>query len=429
MFATVHASRFQPGTILDRVGSPVAPVDEGNRKPFAAGAGGADWSKKTSAGTRVTEDSALSLGTVLCCVRVLAESIAATPLELYWEDRVSDEIVEVSDHRAHQLVRWQPNNEWSAYELWFGCVVDMCIRGFGCAQILRDEQGELLELWPLSAAKMSARRAPDNGRLVFVYAQAVDGKKETLLEADEVLLTRVFPHGGLLGSSLIRLANATIGASAASEDYSNEYFANGVIASGVIQVPGELSEAAYTRLKQDWTERHSGRGKRHGAPLLEGGATFNALSLSHEEAQLLETRKFQRSEIAGLFRVPAHLIGDLERSTFSNIEHTDLAFVKHSLRPWFTNIQQRCRMALLADTERALGYRFEYDLEDLQRGDFPSRVDALTKGITGGVFTSNDARRRLGENPVEGGDTLFVQGALRPITEPYHANGAAAPAK
>jgi HK97 family phage portal protein len=215
------------------------------------------------------------------------------------------------------------------------------------------------------------------------------------------------------------------------EDYSNEFFENGVVLSGTVEVPEELSDKAYERLKREWKEQHTNKGSRHRAPVLEGGATFKGLALNHEEAQLLETRKLKRSTLAGILRVPAHFINDLEKATFSNVEHLDISFVKHSLTPWMTNWEQRCRMSLLTEEERTREQmEFAHDATKLLQGDFPSRMEGYGKAISNGVMSPNDARRKERMNPYKGGDVYLVQGALRDITkinEPVPAKATPAP--
>lgn len=415
-----HKNRFyQPGMILNRLGEPIVPDSRWGR-----GASG-PWSKATGAGTTVDEDNVMELDSVLACVRVLGESVASLPFEYFNWDRKKDEVVAALDHPLYDMVRWQPNPETTAYELGFSMVVDAIMRGFGCAQILRSVGGVPLEMWGLEARYLRACRAPDDGRLIYYYTvRGGSGKKKkvgddkVLLEANEVMILKLFPSaGGLVGESLIRFAAETFGAAKAADEFSAEFFENGSIHTGMIEVPEELSEEAYNRLKKDWKETHTGKGNRHRAPILEGGAKFSALALTNQESQLLETQKFKRSTIAGLLRVPAHLINDLEKATYSNIEHTDLGFVKHTLRPWLTNREQRHRLSLLTPAQRAKSF-FSHDLNDMLRGDFPTRMSAYNQAINGGIMSPNDVRRKEKMNPYEGGDVYLVQGALRDINAP-----------
>lgn len=417
MSATYATTRNPHGIILNRLGEAIVP-----QNPVWPRNAGGPWSKKTNAGTIIDEDNVMELDSVLACTRVLGESVASLPLELFEYNPTTDELVPAKDHRLFDLLRWAPNEETTSYELRFEMVVDAIIRGYGAAQIIRTNKGEVLELWPLDAKYLRAARAPDE-RLIYTYTQTWGKKtKRIMFEANEVLLVKCFSRGGLLGTSLTRLAANALGGVKAAEEFAAEFFENGTIATGTIEVPEELSDTAYARLKKDWKEQHTGKGNRHRAPILEGGAKFNPLSLTNQEAQLLETTKFKRSQVAGIMRVPAHLINDLEKATYSNIEHQDLNFAKHSLRPWCTNIEQRAQLTLLNRGERKR-YFFVHDLTDMIRGDFPTQMDGYSKAIAGGIMNPNEARRKLRMNPYKDGDKFYVQGALRPTDEPYKAAG------
>lgn len=386
------------------------------------------WSKESSAGVVMDEDNVVGIDTILACVRVLAESVATLPLELYQGNTDDQTIKPAYNNPVYDLVRWQANEETTAYELRFHMMVDSIIRGYGVAQVIRTNKGRPLQLWPLYARWLYVRRAPDDGRLIYEYRQNGVTKDAVMLEMDEVLIIKSFCHGGLLGSSLVRLSADTLGDARAAEDYASEFFRNGQSFSGAIEVPDELSDEAYERLKKDWRETHTGTGQRHKAPILEGGAKLTPLSLDNQESQLLETRQYKRSTLAGLFRVPAHFINDLEHATFSNVEHLDLSFAKHTLRPWLTNWEQRLRMTLLNSGEKGR-YFFVHDLTDLLRGDLPSRFTAYSQAVQAGILSPNDCRRRENLNPYQGGDTYLVQGALRDINAPVPTSAPTAPSK
>lgn len=400
-----------------------------------------DWVRRlntnTSSGTKVTEDTILEIDSVLSCVRVLAESMATLPFNIF-ETKGSGQKTTVTlavDHPVYELLRFQPNPETTAYEMRMWMMIDCLLRGRGVAQVQRDGTGKPIALWQLEAKRLSPRRAPDDDRLIYVYSTNSNGKNkknrkgEVLLEANEVLMIQMMPYAGLLGYSLVELQREAFGSSRAVSDFAAEFFANGGSVTGVIEVPETLDDPSYLRLKKDWKEMHSARGKRHGVPILEGDAKFHPLNLSHKETQLLETQQFKRSTIAGIFRVPAHMINDLAAATFSNIEHQDLGFVKHTLRPWMENWVQRCRMTLLEPKDRK-NFFFAFDDHDLLRGDFPTRAEAISKLIQVGVYTPDDGRRAENLNPYGGpADKPFVNGTLRPIDEPFAPAAAGAPAK
>jgi HK97 family phage portal protein len=379
----------------------------------------------TASGNVIDHDNVLTIDTVFACIRVLSETMAALPLELLKREETgsgrerSVTIEKAVDHPVFELLRWQANEEMSAYELRLWMMVDCLIRGRGVAQVVRDGKGKPIELWPLCASKLTPMRNTDTGKLFYKYGQSESsgGQGETFLELNEVFTFQMMQYAGLVGFSMVQLQREAFGAAKASETYSSEFFGNGSALSGILEVPEEMNEEAYERLRNDWKRNHSGSSNRHGVPILEGGATFNPMALNHEETQLLETRKFQRSAIAGLFRVPSHLINDLEKASYSNIQNVDIGFVKHTLTPWMANIEQRCRIAFLSDDEKK-NHVFRHDNSALLRGDFKSRAEGYSKLAQIAAVSANDVREAEGMNTYEGGDKYFVNGALIDINAP-----------
>lgn len=363
------------------------------------------------AGPTVDTENALELSDILTCVRVLAESMASLPLDLY--ERTDGGGKKATEHSLQELVRWQPNSEMTSYDLRLWMMIDALLRGNGAAQVIRNGNGEVLEIWPLFSAKLKAARGA-SGDLMFAYPKPGKSGGDVALKPDEVLLIKSFGSGSLFSPSLVTLAVDLLSGAKGAEDYTREFFANGTTLSGIIEFPEELGEEAFQRLKQDWTDAHTGDGKRHKTPILEGGAKFNSLALNHQETQMIESRKFTRSQIAGLLRVPAHLINDLEKATFSNIEHQDLGFVKHTLRPWMANFEQRYRMTLLSAEEKRAHY-FRHNTNDLLRGDLASRMEAHGKSIQNGIHSPNDVLRIEDQPTYPGGDVHFINGNMIPV--------------
>tara|TARA_Y100000004_G_scaffold121532_1_gene136618 strand:- start:1393 stop:3291 length:1899 start_codon:yes stop_codon:yes gene_type:complete len=359
----------------------------------------------------VTTENALELSDILTCVRVLAESVASLPLCLY--ERSTDGGFKSYDHPLFEIMRYQPNSMMTSYDLRLWMMIDALIRGNGVAQVIRNGQGKVVELHPLYASKIGYHFM-DDGTLHYDYPDPDNDGERIMLPQNEVLHIKIFSSGHLLSPSLIELSEDLLNGGKGAEEYTREFFKNGAVLSGFIEYPDEMDEETFQRLKADWTDAYTGKGNRHKTPILEGGAKFTPLNLNHAESQMLESRKYTRSQIAGLFRVPAHLINDLEKATFSNIEHQDLAFVKHTLRPLLCNWEQRLRLTLLSDNEKAQ-YYFKHDTNDLLRGDLPSRFTAYSQAIQNGIMSPNDVRRKEDEPTYEGGDTYFVNGALMPV--------------
>lgn len=389
---------------------------------------------------KVGEDDVLSIDTVLSCVRVIAEETACLPFELFKPEADGTNVEAAIEHPLYNLMRWSQNEEMTAFDFRMWLMVDVLIRGRAYAQIIRDGKGQVLSLWPLNARDVRPYRATKTekglieGQIYYeYYNRGVVGAPRIILKKQDVLKIQLMGHGGLLGLSMVELQKESLGASKAATEFSSEFFANGGATSGVLEIEAELSEVAYQRLKKDWKEAHTGTGKRHGTPILEAGTKFTPFALNHEETQLLETRKFQRSTISGLWRVPAHLINDLESATYSNIEQQDLGFAKHCLRPWLTNWEQNCQLSLLTDAERKQGYFFRHNTRDLLRGDFPSRAIAYSSLVNVGIMSPNDCRRMEDMNSYEGGDQYLVNGTLRDINkepvapQPFNPNAPQTP--
>lgn len=372
--------------------------------------GGSYFTQASSSGKQIDATNALEIDTVLACVRVLAESVASLPLDLYIRNEAQSTVAKAKEEELFWILKERPNDEMTSYELRLWMMVDCILRGNGYAQVIRSGRG-VLELWPLKASKVKPKRTK-SGKLVYEYP--MENGKDIALEADEVLHIKAFSYGGLIGLSLIELQKDLLGAAKSSEDYAAEFFANGSAPSGLLSIPEELSDKAYERLQREWQDAYTGEGNRHKAPILEGGAKFEPTMLNHEETQLLETRKFSRSGIAGVLRVPAHMINDLEKATFSNIEHQDLGFLKHSLRPWLTNWEQRLKLTLIDKSQRETHY-FKHNTNDLLRGDSKARSEAYSSLVQNGVYSPNDVRRKEEENPYDGGDEYLINGTLRPV--------------
>ena len=362
--------------------------------------------------TNIDENNALELSDILTCVRVLAESLASLPLCIYKKEE--DGGYKAYDHPLYELMRWQPNPEMTSYDLRLWMMIDALLRGNGCAQIIRDGVDNIVGIYPLHSQKLGAERTED-GTLVYTYPHPEDQSK-IYLQLSEVLHIKTFSSGSLFSPSLVTLSNSLFTGAAGAESYTREFFQNGAVLSGFIEYPDEMDEETYMRLKADWSDRYTGNGNHFKTPILEGGAKFTPLNLNHQESQMLESRKYSRSQIAGLYRVPAHLINDLEKATFSNITEQDLGFVKHTLRPWMSNWEQRLRMTLLSEADKE-NYYFKHTTNDLLRGDLPSRMQAYSSAIQNGIMSPNDVRRKEDEPSYDGGDVYFANGALMPVGE------------
>ncbi len=357
---------------------------------------------RSAAGVDVTPERALMYSAVFACVKVLAESVGQLPLHLY--RRREREKAKATDHSAYTLLHDAPNEYMTAQEFWEWVVACLALRGNAYSQInwVRNAVAELL---PFAPGAVTPKQDPDTREVTYEIAQR-DGSKETL-PAREVLHIKLFPLDGLCGASPVRYAREAIGLGIGAETYGATLFANGASPGGVLEHPAKLSEKAYDRLKKSWEERHSGAENAHKVAILEEGLKYAKIGMDAKDAQFLETRKFQRSEIAGIFRVPPHKIGDLERATFSNIEQQSLDFVIDGLMPYLVRIEQRVTLQLLTPEERR-EYFPKFNVAGLLRGDMAARAEFYTRQLQNGALSPNEIRELEDMNPRDGGDVYLT---------------------
>jgi len=357
---------------------------------------------RSSAGVDVTPERAMMYAAVFSCVRVLSESVGQLPLHLY--RRQGREKVKAEEHPVYALMHDAPNEYMTAQEFREWRVAGLALRGNAYSQInwVRAAPRELL---PFPVGAVTPKQHRDTLEVVYEVTLA-DGKRETL-PAREVLHDKLFPLDGLCGASPIRYARETVGLGIGAETYGASLFANGASPGGVLEHPGEMTDDAYKRLQSSWEARHQGAGNAHRVAILEEGAKYAAIGMDAKDAQFLETRKLQRSEVCGIFRVPAHLVGDLERATFSNIEQQGLDFVVHGLMPYLVRLEQRGNLQLLTQTERR-EYFLKFQVNGLLRGDMAARSTFYKELINIGMMSPNEGRDLEDMNPREGGDIYLT---------------------
>lgn len=379
-----------------------------------AGSGYRFFFGQSSSGTNVNERSAMQMTAVYACVRVLAESLASLPLHLYYRNGSSREKAE--EHPLFFLLHDEPNPEMTSYVFRETLMTHLLLFGNAYAQILRNGKGEVLGLYPLMSNRMSVER-DDGGRLYYRYTRfdtepPTMNNDQVILTPQEVLHIPGLSYDGLVGFSPIAACRNAVGAGIAAETYSSRFFANGAAPSGVLQHPGLIKNPE--RLRDSWNTAYGGAGNAGKVAILEEGMTFNPVSISPQDAQLLETRKFTVEEICRIFRVPPHLVQNLDRATFNNIEQMSIDFVMYSLMPWLVRWEQSMAKVLLShDDKRRFEIRFNVD--GLLRGSHKERYEAYAVGINNGFLCPNDVRRLENMDVIPDGDIFMVQGAMMPL--------------
>ena len=371
----------------------------------------------TTAGKIVTERSAMQMTAVYSCVRILAEAIAGLPLHLYrYTDEGSKE--KALDHPLYLLLHDEPNPEMSSFVFRETLMTHLLLWGNAYAQIIRNGKGEVVALYPLMPNKMTVDRDPE-GHLYYQYNrnsdEAIKPSQTVLLQPRDVLHIPGLGFDGLVGYSPIAMAKNAIGLAIATEEYGAKFFANGAAPSGVLEHPGTIKDPQ--RVRDAWQSQFGGSSNSGKVAVLEEGMKYTPISISPEQAQFLETRKFQINEIARIFRVPPHMVGDLEKSSFSNIEQQSLEFVKYTLDPWVIRWEQSLQRALIRQDEKAR-YFVKFNLEGLLRGDYQSRMTGYATARQNGWMSANDIREleNLDRIPAEdGGDLYLINGNMLPL--------------
>lgn len=352
--------------------------------------------QNSSSGVSVNPDTAMRHAAVASCVRVLAESIGATPLILYKRGKGNTR-ERADQHPLYQVLKERSNDWLTSVDYTEGQVANLCLRGNAYAYVDRNSKGQVIGLTPLNPDGVKIDRARSWGP---VYTATMPDNTRATLNKPQIHHIRGPMPVGFLGRSILSMAREAAGLGMAAEQFGANLFNNGIRPSGQLEVPAgiQLSEAQIQRLKAQIEEHHRGQGNWNKTLLLEEGMKWVATSITPDDAQFIETRKLQRSEIAGLFRVPAHLINDLERATFTNIEHQSIDFVMHTLRPWFRRIALSIKRDLLTapgDDE----YFADFLIDDLLRGDFKARMEGYQLQIRSGIASPDEIRAKENEPP------------------------------
>ena len=391
------------------------PVDK------AADAGYSFLFGRTTSGKPVNERTAMQTTAVYACVRILAEAVASLPLHVYeYQDDGGKKLVH--DHPLYYLLHDEPNPEMTSFVFRETLMSHLLIWGNAYAQIIRDGAGRVLGLYPLLPDKMEVQRN-EKGNIYYVYSRNSDENptfKEygnIKLKAEDVLHIPGLGFDGLIGYSPIAMAKNAVGMTLACEEYGASFFANGANPGGVLEHPGVLKDPS--KVRESWNSVYRGVNNAHKIAVLEEGMKYQQIGIPPEEAQFLETRKFQINEIARLYRIPPHMVGDLDKSSFSNIEQQSLEFVKYTLDPWVIRWEQSLQRSLLLPGEKGK-YFIKLNVDGLLRGDYQSRMNGYAVGRQNGWFSANDIREMENMNPIpdeEGGNLYLINGAMTKLAD------------
>ena len=374
----------------------------------------------TTSGKRVTEQSAMQMTAVYSCVRIISEAIAGLPLHLYqYTDKGSKE--KAIDHPLYSLLHDEPNPEMTSFVFRETLMSHILMTGNAYAQIIRNGKGEVVALYPLMPNRMKVDR-DEHGQLYYEYqsqndeAQPLKGST-VRLDPYDVLHIPALGYDGLVGHSPIAMAKNAIGMGIACEEYGASFFANGASPGAVLEHPGVMKDPE--KVRDAWNRAFRGSGNANKVAVLEEGMKYTPISISPEQAQFLETRRFQIEEIARIFRIPPHLLGDLTRATFSNIEQQSLEFVTYTLDPWVSRWEQAMVRALLTPEEKKK-YFIKFNVDGLLRGDYQSRMNGYAIGRQNGWLSANDIRELENMDLIpdeEGGNLYLINGNMTKLKD------------
>lgn len=360
----------------------------------------------SNAGTNVSAESAQNYSPFWQAVRLISETIASLPIHVY--RRVGESRVIIDDLGVGDMLRIAPNPEMTSVQFRAAWIMHALIHGNGYAEIERDTAGRAVRLWLLNPSSVSVARASD---MSVIYGYQLQGGERIYLPGEDVLHLPGPGTDGIIGLSIITQARQAIGLGLAAEQFGSQFFGMGGRPSGVLEHPGRLSDDARARLRGDWERLHSGIDNAHRVAILEEGMKWNTTSIPPDDAQFLQTRKFQIEEIARWFNIPISKLRSPESTSYNSLEQENLAFLSETLRPWLIRIEQEIRRKLLDDPATYV----EHKVEGLLRTDIAARYNAYSIGRQWGWLSVNEIRALEGLDPVDGGNTYLSPLNMAPI--------------
>ena len=386
--------------------------------PGAAPANAPGWlvelfggGRGTAAGVSVSEESALTFSAVYACMRILAESVASLPLKVYRRSGDRGK-APARSHWAWALLHDAPNPDMTAVVWRELGMVHVLGYGNAFARVEWAGNGAARALWPIHPARVTVKRTVAGALVYEVQPDAATdppGGHPAVVPAEDMVHVPALGWNGLVGLSPVRLAREAVALGLAAEAFGAGFFGNGARPGGVLEVPSGLRPADVEKLRERWEASHQGTGRANRVAVLGLGSKFVPTTIPPEDAQFLETRRFQVSEVARIFRVPPHMLADLERATFSNVEHLGLEFVMHSLRPWLVRWEQELNRKLFG-TAGTAGLYCEHAVDGLLRGDQESRFNAYAVGRQWGWLSADDVRELENLPPLaDGAGSVYLQ--------------------
>ena len=365
----------------------------------------------SAAGKSVSPRTAVQMTAVYACVRVIAETVASLPLHIYESSDQGNR--KATDHPLYRILHNAPNTEMTSFVWRETMLSHLLLWGNSYSQIVRNGRGKAIGLYPLLPDQMEVDRDAQ-GRLLYTYTTRE--QKTVNLRQEDVLHIPGLGFDGIMGYSPVALEQNAIGLGIAAEEFGSRFFANGATPSGVLTHPNTVKNPK--ALRESWNAAYGSSSNAGKMAILEEGMKFERISMPNNEAQFLETRKFQVAEICRIYRVPPHLVGDLEHATFSNIEHQSISFAMHTIRPWLVRIEQALNKALFEEHGEVRFYA-QFNIDGLMRGSYKERMEGYAIARQNGWMSANDIRELENMNPLsdaDGGNAYLCNGNMIPIS-------------
>jgi len=345
----------------------------------------------SQSGEIVTEQNALAISTVYTCVTILAEAVASLPCRLLRAAAEGDS--PAIDHPLWSLLAESPNEEMTAFTFWSTMVGSSALAGNGYAQIIRDGSGSPESIWPLHPLKTEPVR--NAGKLAYKTSDGMQDGSYRIIPSADVLHFPLFSLDGINGLSPVRAAREAFALAKAQEAYGARWFANGAQPSSLlINKTAKPDAKAQREFAEAWQAAHSGS-NQHKQGILFGDWNLEKLGLSPEDSQFLVARNYQRSDIGAMFKIPAHMLGSLEKLSNNNYTGQQMGFVTDTLRPILMRIEAELKRKLLKSSR----FFVEFDVTERQRGDFQAMMQSIALARQWGVLDADECRAMLGYSP------------------------------